>query len=241
MRIPCSALRAPCLVARSKWTRTFSSVPKPSSAQWRVILLSGITASAAAYYFYWPHAPRGASAKVGEPLSPSWFIPVKITSCTDTTHDTKLLTLTVPPHLRPPVDSPALTPIWSIYVKDDELQIERPYTPLEGIDPQGRMAFWIKRYQNGEVGRWLHSKKVGDSVEIRGPVRTWEWRDGVWDEVVLVSKLLFNSGGYFLTGRQDIRRHGHNPNVPVAPPGHEPIPFLWYQDIYPYPFLSDTG
>ena len=76
--------------------------------------------------------------------------------------------------------------MWSIYVKDDDIQVEREYTPLEGIDEQGQMKFWIKRYPKGEVGRWIHSKRVGDKIEIRGPMRTYPWVDGLWDEVVMV-------------------------------------------------------
>ncbi|GAV99413.1 ferredoxin reductase-like protein [Lentinula edodes] len=39
------------------------------------------------------------------------------------------------------------------------------------------MSFWIKKYEHGEVGRWLHSKKVGDEIEIRAPLQTWLWKD----------------------------------------------------------------
>ncbi|KAI9574908.1 hypothetical protein HD554DRAFT_2050948 [Boletus coccyginus] len=51
------------------------------------------------------------------------------------------------------------------------------------------MKLWVKKYEHGEVGRWLHSRQVGDSIEIRGPVQTWStlWQNGHWDEVVMVS------------------------------------------------------
>ncbi|KAN0097677.1 hypothetical protein V8E55_002123 [Tylopilus felleus] len=51
------------------------------------------------------------------------------------------------------------------------------------------MKFWIKNYERGEVGRWLHSRQVGDSIEVRGPVQTWSrsWQNGCWDEVIMVS------------------------------------------------------
>lgn len=49
------------------------------------------------------------------------------------------------------------------------------------------MKFWIKKYPHGEVGRWLHSKQVGDKVELRGPLQTWLWKDEAWDEVILIS------------------------------------------------------
>ncbi|KAF7313588.1 NADH-cytochrome B5 reductase [Mycena chlorophos] len=94
-------------------------------------------------------------------------------------------------HLKVP---PFATPIWSVYIKDDDIQVERAYTPLRGIDDEGRMEFWVKRYPRGEVGRWLHSKHVGDTVEFRGPLTTWAWKDGAnWDEIVMP---LIESKGY---------------------------------------------
>lgn len=103
------------------------------------------------------------------------------------------MTLTVPPNLLPPLHGSVFAPVWSIFIKDDDIQVERPYTPLEGIDEAGRMKFWIKRYPKGEVGRWLHSKNVGDTVEIRGPLRTWTWLENTWDEVVMVSQPYFTA------------------------------------------------
>lgn len=97
----------------------------------------------------------------------------------------------MPPHLviRNEDDPIGFGPIWSVFIKDDDIQVERPYTPLESIDEDGNMTFWIKRYPKGEVGRWLHSKQAGDAVELRGPLKTWPWNEGEWNEVVLVRLL----------------------------------------------------
>lgn len=149
-------------------------------------LISATVGIAAAAYFFSPWNSRGVQTSESTPLSPSHFIPVAIASSAASGPNTKLLTVVVPPHLLPPYDASTLAPIWSVYIKDDDIQVERPYTPLEGIDKDGCMKFWIKKYANGEVGRWLHSKNIGDSIEIRGPLRTWEWREGVWDEIVMV-------------------------------------------------------
>jgi cytochrome-b5 reductase len=119
-------------------------------------------------------------------LSASHFIPAVLTSADPSGPDTKLLTLTVPPKYLPDARPFAFKSIWSVFIKDDDIQVERPYTPLEGIDDEGRMMFWIKKYDRGEVGRWLHSKKVGDTIELRGPSQTWQWKDDVWDEVIMV-------------------------------------------------------
>lgn len=142
--------------------------------------------SLVAAYFAWPDVSRSAPTYTDVALSPTHFTPATVTSstrCSDP--NTLLMTLTVPGHLIPSCQR-AFNPIWSIFIKDDDIQVERPYTPLEGIDENGNMKFWIKRYTKGEVGRWLHTKKVGEVVEIRGPLRTWTWVEDTWDEVVMV-------------------------------------------------------
>lgn len=160
-------------VRLSRATRTRPGFLKPA------LLLSGVSAAAAAYYSLSDRADT-------LPLSPSRFTPTTLIESVDVSSNTKLLTLSLPPELLPH-DPAAFAPIWSIFIKDSDIQIERPYTPLEGIDEDGHIKFWVKKYQRGEVGRWLHSRQVGDSIEIRGPIKTWSrlWQDGHWDEVVL--------------------------------------------------------
>jgi len=119
-------------------------------------------------------------------LSPSRFLVTQLTSSEESTSSTKLIELAIPPMLLPHRPD-NFSPVWSVYVKDDDIQVERPYTPLHGITQDGRMQFWIKKYPHGEVGRWIHSKKTGDKIEIRCPLTTWLWKDNVWDEVVMIS------------------------------------------------------
>ncbi|KAF9534912.1 ferredoxin reductase-like protein [Crepidotus variabilis] len=118
-------------------------------------------------------------------LSPKKFTRTILTSTKDTGPNSKILELKVPPALLPNKD--AFSSIWSVYIKDDDIQVERPYTPLNGIDEEGRMQFWIKKYPQGEVGRWLHSKKEGERIEVRAPLMTWAWKEDEWDEVVMIS------------------------------------------------------
>ncbi|KAK9471617.1 uncharacterized protein V1510DRAFT_380673 [Dipodascopsis tothii] len=87
--------------------------------------------------------------------------------------------------------------LWSIEVKQPDLQIVRRYTPLPlfymlALDPgrgeddktarkkallrvlgsnddEGKFVLMVKRYADGEMSRWLTSLPVGSSVEIRGP------------------------------------------------------------------------
>lgn len=150
-----------------------------------VLYASGLGFVCTSLYYVLVNGPsRSAPTSSTSPLSPGHFTPVTLTASTSCTPYTKLLTFKLPPHLVP--DASTRMPIFSVYVKDSDIQIERPYTPLEGIDAQGRMHFWVKRYQGGEVGRWLHERKVGDQIEVRGPIPNWKWQDGEWDEIVMV-------------------------------------------------------
>ncbi|KAI0081677.1 ferredoxin reductase-like protein [Panus rudis PR-1116 ss-1] len=143
---------------------------------------------AASAYLFWPDTSRSAPTFEHSTLSPAHFTPVTVVAsepCSEESH--RMITLKLPKESIPPLETSALQPIWSIFIKDDDIQVERPYTPLDGFDDNGCMRFWIKKYPRGEVGRWLHSKQPGEKIEIRGPLKTWPWQDGIWDEVVMIS------------------------------------------------------
>ncbi|EGO01712.1 hypothetical protein SERLA73DRAFT_177164 [Serpula lacrymans var. lacrymans S7.3] len=150
------------------------------------LLFGGIGIGIAAYFLL-PDESRSAPTYRSKSLAPSHFTPTTLISTAVSGPDTKLLTLAVPPELVPTNGRQSLAPIWSIFIKDDDIQVERQYTPLEGIDNNGHMKLWIKKYEKGEVGRWLHSKNIGDSIEIRGPLTTWPWTEDHWDEIVMIS------------------------------------------------------
>lgn len=172
-----------------------------------------------AYYLFPPSKNPLYSVTAGSPsgddtpttLVPTKWSPVSLIASEETSKDTRLLTLSIPRHLIP--NSSTTRPIWSIYIKDDDIQVERPYTPLEGIDEDGNIKLWVKKYPKGEVGRWLHSKKPGENIEIRGPLQTWlhERHPDEWDEIIMV-----RSGGVFADcglpdpTRVDLRWDRHN-------------------------------
>lgn len=85
--------------------------------------------------------------------------------------------------------------LWSVEVKQPQIMVVRSYTPLplyfmksertrsgekepllrvidnddENYDKGGVMTFYIKRYGEGEVSRYIVDKAVGDEIDIRGP------------------------------------------------------------------------
>jgi NAD(P)H-flavin reductase len=92
--------------------------------------------------------------------------------------------------------------IRSVYIKEPSLVIERAYTPLYDTMPgtvsraaaearsRGTLELLVKRYADGELGRYLFRLGGSSGVEVRGPVATWDVRrdsGGVLpDEIVLV-------------------------------------------------------
>jgi NAD(P)H-flavin reductase len=64
--------------------------------------------------------------------------------------------------------------IWSVQIKQPQLQIVRAYTPLPYEDSaldkdSGRLRFLIRHDMYGEVSSYLHNLPVGSQIELRGP------------------------------------------------------------------------
>lgn len=184
-RIPLRLAHSRCL--HRKPPAASASGARRSSALVTICTFGGVAGLTAAYLF-WPTTYRGAPTVASRPLSSRHFTPLTVTVSEDVGPHLKLITLHVPPESRPdPTEDPrAMLPIWSLFVKDDDLQVERPYTPLEGIDAEGNVKLWVKRYPRSEVARWLHMKRPGDTVEVRGPLRTLQLHEEEQDEIVMV-------------------------------------------------------
>jgi NAD(P)H-flavin reductase len=127
-------------------------------------------------------------------LSPEHFVTYKLTFKEDVSSDIALLELSpkYDTHRELIRKSGGLwngRKIWSVEIKQPEIQVVRRYTPLpmyymqskEGQETkgllrllgkdqdEGRMVLMVKRYSDGEVSRYLHRLPVGSDVEIRGP------------------------------------------------------------------------
>lgn len=52
----------------------------------------------------------------------------------------------------------------------------RPYTPVSPSDLEGELTLLIKKYETGNVSKYIHSLKPGDKVAIKGPMPKWQWK-----------------------------------------------------------------
>jgi ferredoxin-NADP reductase len=63
--------------------------------------------------------------------------------------------------------------LWSVEMKQPQLQIARNYTPLPPLDggevSDGRLRFLVRKMDGGEMSNYLSRLQVGDQVWLRGP------------------------------------------------------------------------
>lgn len=83
--------------------------------------------------------------------------------------------------------------VWSVQVKQPQLQIARSYTPLPPIDADesttnGAIRFLIRKNPKGEVSGYLHKLPLGATIELRGPHIEYELPEEV-------QEVLFIAGG----------------------------------------------
>jgi cytochrome-b5 reductase len=126
-----------------------------------------------------------------ERMGPGHFTKLRVCNIQKVTPDTSIFQLCLPPELLPSSDSPS-GPISAIALVQPDLQIQRPYTPLDmsAFDEKtgrGVVDLLVKKYDAGEVSRWLHtSVRVGDELLVRGPLQTWKYEPARLDELFLV-------------------------------------------------------
>lgn len=91
--------------------------------------------------------------------------------------------------------------IYSYYVKEPALQVERAYTPLAMLarGEASALTFLVKRYTDGEMSRYLHRLRPGASVSLRGPVPTWTLGDAPMPKEIVMVRPCANTA---------CRRHG---------------------------------
>ncbi|KAI8082163.1 hypothetical protein BDF21DRAFT_438137 [Thamnidium elegans] len=76
-----------------------------------------------------------------------------------------------------------------LYIKDDTIQVMRPYTPVNA-DPykDGFIDLVVKKYQDGSVSRTLSGFEPNDEVHVRGPMtEEYEYKENSLDEVGMIA------------------------------------------------------
>ncbi|WVR07165.1 hypothetical protein IAU60_004206 [Kwoniella sp. DSM 27419] len=77
--------------------------------------------------------------------------------------------------------------IQHMMIKSPDIQIERPYTPVNDATADGEVRMVVKRVRGGEVGRVVHNLKEGHQVGIRGPIPTMSIFPDQYDKIIMIS------------------------------------------------------
>lgn len=170
-------------------TENTSPSKTPASFRWKVFAVG--TTFISFYYVFRPFDEK--KELISLPLlGPRSFTRCIVTSVTPdppelgTRADHVIVQTTIPAKLLPKDGSHSTNAIHHIYIKDDDMQIERPYTPITGLGLDGKMTFWVKKYPKGEVSNWIARLMRGRNIEVRGPVQQWDWRANSYDEIIMV-------------------------------------------------------
>ena len=101
-------------------------------------------------------------------FSPKEFRSFKINRITSVSPNTKVFDVLLPT----PKHEMGMQTASCFMIKgndEDGKVVARPYTPTSLNDEKGRFEILIKTYPQGKVSSYLHSLKVGDSIEVKGP------------------------------------------------------------------------
>ena len=154
------------------------------------MIVGGAWALLTASYFYKERKPT-------DYLNPDEFIPFFISNRVDIDKDHYLLELT-PKFKEWMKDSKKSDNIWngrrlwSVEIKQPQIMVVRKYTPLplaiyqkdkesepiinlQSPHEHGKMVLYIKKYDQGEVARWIYKRPIGSELELRGPFIEYEF------------------------------------------------------------------
>jgi cytochrome-b5 reductase len=151
-----------------------------------------VAAGVGVWALVWRRKTGCASGHDGASLSPTEFRPFSVLRVKELTHNTRLVEFSG--NVRD-----VIGPGMHLSVREPEGGKTRPYSPTQC----GPDSFFIavKRYEGGAVSRYVHSVRVGDSVQMKGPVGSFDLRKvaaGAW---------LFVAAGSGVTPIFSVLRH----------------------------------
>jgi cytochrome-b5 reductase len=113
-------------------------------------------------------AVQAKAAAPPSPFSTTDFTSFPLVNVYDESHDTKVLRFALPAADQL-LNLPVASCISLRYVDKDGKDVVRPYTPISKVDQQGYFEILIKKYKDSKMGNHLHSLKIGQTIDIKGP------------------------------------------------------------------------
>jgi len=120
-------------------------------------------------------------------LDPNSFKKFKLKEVFDVNHNTKIFRFL----LESPTQQLGMPVASCIIVKGpndkDGKPITRPYTPITSNEEHGFFDLMIKKYNGGPVSSHIHSLKAGESLEVKGPFTSLEYKPNMKKQIGMVA------------------------------------------------------
>ncbi|KAJ2674704.1 hypothetical protein IWW42_001550 [Coemansia sp. RSA 1085] len=161
-----------------------------------------VIGASAAFLYYLHLYTDLLKPKVEERLNPDKYTPFTLVEREQLTKDTDRFRFRInrprfDDDLEKTVDEIIAQGAWALDVKDHLVQTYRTYTPVDyfvssTVDEErglreGYCDLVVKRYPNGSLSRFLHGTRVGDTVEMRGPILTWPFEPNKYRRIYMIA------------------------------------------------------
>ncbi|KAI9271801.1 hypothetical protein BDA99DRAFT_433348 [Phascolomyces articulosus] len=115
-------------------------------------------------------------------LSPDRFAPLELIAKEQLTHDAYRL------RLKGQVQQgEAFSTLSCLYIKDDNIQVMRSYTPINDPFHDGHVDLIIKRYQQGSISKMLARTQLHEKVFVRGPIEEYPYEPNSKSEIGMIA------------------------------------------------------
>lgn len=173
------------------WRRQYSSAPRLNAAMAPRRLFAYGLCGGLVGYCGWQWYQQQQQPRKGQ-LDSNRYVPLDLVDKQTVSPDTVRLRLEVTPLAGEEYPVPSC-----LYIKDDTIQVMRPYTPINANPyKDGYIDLVVKRYPNGSISRTLSGYPVSEPVFVRGPMlEEYQYKPNTLDEIGMVIR---NDGNHTL-------------------------------------------
>jgi len=116
---------------------------------------------------------------------PNAWKPFTLKEIENINHNTKLFRFALDSPTTP-LGTRVASCILTKFEKDGKAVI-RPYTPTTGPETLGHFDLVVKEYPEGNMSKHIHSLKVGDALDVKGPLLKFDYKPNVQKEIGMVA------------------------------------------------------
>eukprot|EP00128_Syssomonas_multiformis_P010900 Colp12_sorted_trinity150504_noHs@13837 len=132
----------------------------------------------------WVVAAKSSTQAAAPALSKDEFRPFKVKEIEVISHNTRLYRFDLPK------DTPLGMHVASCLLTKAEIDgkaVIRPYTPTTGPHVAGHFDLVIKSYPNGTMSKHFWDLKVGDTVDMKGPITKIEYKPNMKKRIGMIA------------------------------------------------------